>query len=322
MLQHLRTRFLSFEAKLSKSEDYWTSAAELANYDFTFAERIGWKWDTVIAELQARGWTPPTGAIFDYGCGTGIAGRRVVEAWRGAAQKLVLWDRSNAAMQFARSRASVSFPGLKVEFVDQVPETMVISHVLNELDPLAIEQLIARVAKATVVLWVEPGTAQVSRALIEVRKRLLAQTHGDGSAFRPVAPCPHALDCGMLSAGNERHWCHHFAKVPSFVFQDAGWAKFAKTLEVDLRSIPFSFLVLDRRPAAAEEAAGNSRVIGHPRYYKGFHKVLTCQEEGVLELPLQKRDAPELYKQMKKDPGSLYQWEMQAGKIRGGKRVF
>jgi ribosomal protein RSM22 (predicted rRNA methylase) len=166
--------------------------------------------------------------------------------------------------------------------------------------------------RAEAVLWVEPGTFSASRALIEVRDRLL-------SHFRPVAPCTHALGCGMKSPGNERHWCHHIAKVPGQVFQDAGWGRFSKTLEIDLRSVPFSYLVLDRRPALVGTA---SRVIGEPRHYKGFDKILSCQADGVRELTLQKRDAPELLKEMKKDPGSLYEWDREGEKIRGGKRIF
>ena len=50
--------------------------------------------------------------------------------------------------------------------------------------------------------------------------------------------------------------------------------------------------------------------------------MLSCQADGVNELVLQKRDAPELLKAMKKDPGSLYQWEREGEKIRGGARIF
>ena len=322
-LRRLRNKFLSFEGSSNQSGDYWSSEQELASYDFTFGERIGWKWDTVLAELKARGWSPPPGNYLDYGCGTGVAGRRVVSAWPDQVRTLFLWDRSSSAMQFARKRASASFPALPLEsrVPERAPEVLVISHVLNELDSAGLEKLLALAAKATVILWVEPGTADASRRLIQVRKQLLADVRSKERApFKPIAPCPHALECGLLAAGNERHWCHHFAKVPSAIFQDAGWGRFSKTLEVDLRAIPFSYLVLDRREGATGE--GNTRVIGHPRHYKGFDKVLSCQMEGVQELVLQKRDDPDLHKEMKKDPGSLYQWECEGGKIRGGKRIF
>ena len=318
-LDRLRAGFLE---GAPNSGPYWKSTSDLASYDFTYGERIGWKWDAVIAELKARGWTPPPGNILDFGCGTGVASRRVLDAWP-AAGKLMLWDRSPAAIQFAKKRALGSFPGVPVETWAQnrPPAVLVVSHVLNELPKADLERLIGMAASAQAVLWIEPGTAAVSRALIEVRNRLVGYASHAAKPFRPIAPCTHSLACGMLAAGNERHWCHHFAKVPAAIYQDAGWGRFAKTMEVDLRSIPFSFLVLDRSesPLPGPEEA---RVIGHPRHYKGFDKVLCCRAEAVSELMLQKRDVPELFKEMKKEPGSLYDLTLKGDKIQAGTRIF
>lgn len=321
-LRKLRARFLQFDPRETPSvepdrADYWRSHSELASYDFTFAERIGWKWDTVLAELTTRGWTPPQGTVLDWGCGTGVAGRRVVGAWRDQVRSLLLSDRSAPAQQFAAARARAAFPGLPVHgaATDAVPDLLVISHVINELTPEGLERLLALADKAQAVLWVEPGTAPVSRKLIEIRARMLPH-------FRVIAPCPHDGACGMLTLGNERHWCHHFARIPGYVHTDPGWGRFAQTLEIELSSVPFSFLVLDRRPASVAADPAEARVIGVPRHYKGFAKVLSCQADGVNELVLQKRDAAALLKGMKKAPGSLYRWERDGEKIRGGEQVF
>ncbi|MEI6560606.1 MAG: small ribosomal subunit Rsm22 family protein [Verrucomicrobiota bacterium] len=319
-LRRLRERFLQFEQHSSAEADrtdYWRSHSELASYDFTFGERIGWKWDAVIAELQTRGWTPPEGAVLDWGCGTGIAGRRVAQAWPQQVRTLLLSDRSHPAQHFAAARARATLPGLAVQTAgaDSAPEVLVLSHVINELTPEALERLLVLVARAQTVLWVEPGTHDASRKLSAVREQLLAR-------FRVIAPCTHQAACGMRVPGNERHWCHHFARVPGYVHTDSGWGRFAQTLEIDLSSVPFSCLVLDRRPAVADADSREARVIGVPRHYKGYAKILSCQADGVNELVLQKRDASELLKAMKKDPGSLYQWEREGEKIRGGERIF
>jgi hypothetical protein len=323
-LHRLRGRFLRFdEDGASPGEadsrpdrsDYWTSESDLAGYDFTFAERIGWKWDTVLAELKMRGWTPPAGTVLDWGCGTGVAGRRVAEAWPDAIRELTLWDRSGRARQFAMRRAQAAFPGLTTRTADIVPDLLVISHVLNELSPESLRRLMDLAQQAQAVLWVEPGTSVVSRKLIAVRESLLG-------SFRAIAPCTHANKCGMLALGNERHWCHHFAKIPGHVHTDPGWGRFSATLQIDLSTLPFSFLVLDRRGAVVSEERETSRIIGRARYYKGFAKLLSCQSDGVRELRLSKRDAAELFKEMKKNPGSLYQWEREGEKIRSGVRVF
>jgi hypothetical protein len=321
-LQRLRGRFLRFDEALPDEagsqpdrSDYWRTESGLASYDFTFAERIGWKWDTVLAELKMRGWSPPAGTVLDWGCGTGVAGRRVVEAWPDAIRELILWDRSESARQFAVRRAQAVFPGLAVRTADRVPDLLVISHVLNELSPESLRRLMDLAQQAQAVLWVEPGASVVSRKLIAARESLLGP-------FRVVAPCAHANQCGMLAAGNERHWCHHFARIPGHVHTDSGWGRFSATLQIDLSTLPFSFLVLDRRAPMESQDREASRLIGRARHYKGFAKVLSCQTDGVREFTLSKRDAPELFKELKKCPGSLYQWEREGEKIRNGVRVF
>lgn len=319
-LRKLREGFLSFDATPG-GDDYWRTDRLLASYDATFAERIGWKWDTLLAELQVRGWTPPPGTLLDWGCGTGVAGRRVAAAWPDAFTRLCLSDRSPRAVRFAAGRARAHFPRLTVEpfpadaSSQTGPDLLVISHVLNELAPRSagLERLLARIRSATAVLWVEPGTSATAQRLVELREQLL-------SDFRPVAPCPHALRCGLLSPGNERHWCHHFARIPREIFQDSGWGRFARTMEIDLSTLPFSMLVLDKRPPT--EANGNARVIGEPRLYKGFAKVLACQNGAVDEVMVQKRDASALFKSLRKSPGSLYQWERESDRIREGETIF
>ena len=315
-LRRLRAGFLSFDEQTGAAGDYWQSLRELASYDFTFAERIGWKWDRVLSGLSMLGWIPPQGAVLDWGCGTGVASRRVVRHWPRQFQRLKLWDRSRLALQYAAERSLAELPRMPVECTDgsATAETVIVSHLLNELDDRGLRQLLAVVRQAQAVLWVEPGTHAVSRKLIAVREELM-------DTFRPVAPCVHAGRCGLLTPENAHHWCHHFARPPGEVFHDPGWGKFAQLMEIDLGSVPFAYLVLDRRPAA-ENSPRRSRVIGVPRYYKGHHKILSCEgEEGVLELTLQKRDDGSLFKEMKRDPGSLYEWQREGEKIRSGKRI-
>ena len=103
-LERLRKQFL--EAKPCDGP-YWTSRGELASYDVTFGERIGWKWDAVLDELLMRGWAPSGGTVLDWGCGSGIAGRRVLGRFGPEAfSSLVVWDHSPFATAFARDAAA------------------------------------------------------------------------------------------------------------------------------------------------------------------------------------------------------------------------
>lgn len=308
VLDRLRETFLT-DARTAGP--YWHTVSDLEAYDQTYAERIGWKWDAVLAELRRRGWTPPAGGtVFDWGCGSGVAGRRVLQAF-GAAHfaGLRLHDHSPLAVDYAEHRARRDFPALAVDRADvrflrgdEPIGLLVISHVLNELDEAGRADLAALLARAQSVLWVEPGTHEVGRALSSWRERLQAE------GLHAVAPCTHAAPCGLLAAGNERHWCHHFAEPPPSLFATSDWVRFGQRAGIDLRSLPYSFLVLDRRPVAPP--ADVARILGEPRLYKGYAKLFACSATGVEELTLQKRTAPDLFRQLKKSTGPLfYRWE-------------
>ncbi|MDD2763902.1 MAG: small ribosomal subunit Rsm22 family protein [Opitutaceae bacterium] len=316
-LERLRGLFLSGGAAQGP---YWTSPADLASYDFTYGERIGWKWDAVLQELALRGWKPRATAVLDWGCGGGVAGRRVAR-WLGRDRIAVLrvWDHSGLAVDFATDAARHDFPGIRVEQVtpgflasDEPVGVLVISHVLTELPARELLALRSLAARAEVIIWVEPGTPEVSRALIEVREQLR-------NRFHVIAPCTHQAVCDLLAPDNARHWCHHFAAPPPEIFSDSNWVRFGQRAGIDLRSLPYSFLALERRaPGSAQESAsGLSRVLGEPRVYKGFARVLSCDAAGVTELTLQKRDDPGLFKQFKRPAGAqVYRW------IRAGDKVL
>ena len=306
-LERLRAAFL---AGTAGKDDYWRSESDLASYDATFAQRIGWKWDYVLAELHRRGWSPAPGALLDWGCGSGIAHRAFLDSFGAAGiSELRLLDKSALAMRFAERRAGGRFPQLKVATgLVENPTTLLISHVLTELDPLTIEALADFAATATSVIWVEPGTYEASRALIAVRERLRHK-------LNIIAPCTHQARCGMLAPGNENHWCHHFAAPPPEVFMDANWAKFSEVAGVDLRSLPLSFLVLDRR-SAPSLPAGATRVIGRPRLYKPYALLLGCDESGVREKRITKRAHPETWRLLKRgDADPLQVWRCEGDEI-------
>jgi hypothetical protein len=303
---------------------YWTSPNDLANYDFTYAQRIGWKWDAVLRELKQRGWTPPSGPLLDWGCGSGVAGRRVVEFFGADSfERLRVFDRSALAMEFAAEAARAAFPRLRVEAragsESGAPGTLVISHVLNELDEAGGRALRQVIDRTDAVLWVEPGTHADSRALIVLREALREQ-------FQVIAPCTHQAGCGLLAPDNARHWCHHFAAPPGGIMADSDWVRFAQRAGLDLRSVPYSFLVLERKglrePVPGLLPEGWSRVLGEPRVYKGFSKLLSCQADGVRELELQKRVAPAVHRAFK-DGGApaLWQWKVEGRRIVGQESV-
>lgn len=314
-LDRLRAGFLE---GATAAGAYWKSASDLASYDFTYGERIGWKWDQVLRELKLRGWTPSSRSVFDWGCGSGIAARRVISFF-GADRFDILsvWDHSPVACDFAAEAATKAFPKLDVAQVtpgvlasSEPIGLLVVSHVLNELTPEALASLRAMVARAEAVLWVEPGTHAVSRSLGTLREEFQQQ-------FHVIAPCTHELPCPMFAPGNERHWCHHFAPPPSEIFATSEWVRFGQRAGIDLRSLPYCFLALDRsRPVAAPP--GLSRVIGRPEHFKPYVRLLNCDATGLAELTLLKRTDPALYKQLERTREPLvYRWRRDGYSILG-----
>ena len=318
-LDRLRGGFLSGSAAAGP---YWKAPGDLASYDFTYGERIGWKWDHVLRELRLRGWRPRSRAVFDWGCGSGIAARRAISFFgAGHFDALTVWDHSPLATDFAANAAQREFPTLHVAqatpgllAANEPIGLLLVSHVLNELSPEALAGLRALVSRAEAVLWVEAGTHDVSRALGKLRDELK-------SDFHVVAPCTQQLGCPILTAGNERHWCHFFAPPPSEIFADSQWVKFGQRAGIDLRSLPYAFIALDR--ARPDPRAENlSRVIGRPEHFKPYARVLNCDASGLTELELPRRADPGLFKQLERTKAPLvYRWRREGEKILGGETL-
>jgi Mitochondrial small ribosomal subunit Rsm22 len=321
VLDRLRQHFLRGSAA---EGPYWSTAADLANYDFTYGARIAWKWDHVLRESRLRGWHPAKSVrtVFDWGCGSGVAARRVLTFFGAEAfDALTVWDHSSLACDFAVQAARQSFPSLQVDTATPalLASTdpiglLIVSHVLNELSPVALAELQVLIQRAAAVIWVEPGTRAVSRQL--------ADLHADlRTIFSVVAPCTHAQSCPMLAPENERHWCHFFAPPPAEIFANSHWVKFGQRAGIDLRSLPYAFLALDRTQPK-KSADGYSRVIGRVEHFKPYARLLNCDDTGLQELELAKRADPTLFKQLERSKAPLvYRWQREGAKLLGGEAL-
>ena len=279
LLQELRSDFLS---ERPTRRNYWSSRNVLEHYDLTFGARIRWKWDSVCEELSTR-WALPENLpwILDWGCGTGGALRAFLSNVNvPSGVQCYLSDRSPLAVEVASQKFREDCPGRDVKVIGSgdIPEgsgLVLLSHVQTELldrDALKIRKFLSA---QEAFIWVEPGTPDCSRTLVDLREAFRYQ-------FHCVAPCPHESKCGLVSQKEWRDWCHHFAKVPNEVFQHRGWRKWSEALRIDLRSLPVSYLAMSRSPNGILRPE-EKRVLGRPRHYKGMSKWLMCSEGGVAE---------------------------------------
>ncbi|MCS7013485.1 MAG: small ribosomal subunit Rsm22 family protein [Chloroherpetonaceae bacterium] len=293
-------------------QDYWSTRRLLELYDQTFAQRIAWKWQYVLAELMRLGWKLPDAPLLDWGCGTGIAARVVLRTFSIPQPKLWLYDRSPLAVEVATNKIRQEYPNVSIlpfEAHKSYQGTVLLSHIITELSEEAQQALLTKLREATAVLWVESGDYRASRKLIDVRESLRA-------AFQVVAPCTHQSKCGLLAEKNKVHWCHHFAKPPAEAFTDERWAVFKQKLGIDLSDLPLSYLVLDKRSLSLP-ASGVSRMIGRVRLYKGYALLLVCSADGVAEYRLQERELKEAYRQIKKGKlDTLLRLSVAEGEIR------
>jgi ribosomal protein RSM22 (predicted rRNA methylase) len=146
------------------------------------------------------------------------------------------------------------------------------------------------VLKSALTIWVEPGTYDISRKLLECREFFKDHLH-------ILAPCPQEGACPIAQEKNKQDWCHQFASPPAEVFQSSFWASFSKQLKIDLRSLPVSFLVLAQ--GSAHLARIPNRMIGKAKKYKPYQSVMVCTQTGTLEtVQITKRLHRDLYKNL------------------------
>ncbi len=292
-LEELRHLFL--EDRQHAAAAYWDNTQTLTLYDATFARRIAWKWDAVWNELAELSWSLPAtvDGIIDWGCGSGVASETLLTHFPSTQSlPFFVYDHSAVATSFTTQKLAKNFEVTQI--TQSIPhqnlssKALLVSHVLTELDTKSLSILTELARNCGTVIWVEPGTAACSKKLITVRESLVPEKE-------IVAPCLHQSSCRLEKNPLAKDWCHFFAKPPQSIFHDPNWARFAKTLKIDLRSLPVSYLVAEKstlkRPAPLEEA----RMLGRPRLQKGCAHVCVCRQEKVATEIIQKKTNKDVF---------------------------
>lgn len=296
----------------------WTDAATLDLYHNSFGQRIAWKWRAVLAESTVARLAPVEGPVVDLGCGSGVASLSCHAA--GAVPADSPWhllDRSAVARWYAADRLAEI--GIEAQSDGRVPTgeigTLLVSHVLNELDEKGLDELVEMASRSRRVYVVEPGSRTAATELVALRERLAVECPD----LVPVAPCPHVGACGLRApnvAPNET-WCHHFAEPAPEAFTSAFWRRFSKRLGIDLRDLPMSFLVLAQRDVAHVDQTDDglipARILGRPRVEKGRVRFELCSADGVVEADLLKRTDPVLFRSLREPEAETRAYRVELG---------
>jgi len=293
ILEGLRSRFLRAEEEIAP---YWNSEHELEIYAETLAQRISWKIQSVLSDLKMASWNFAGDSFIDFGCGSGIMSETFLENFEDI-QSVHLFDHSRIATEYAKKRLLEKWPKLRVSTYTEpgaLPGGHFIlgSHFLGELPDKQFSILMSLLELSSGFLIVEAGTKIHSTKLAKLREYFKR-------SYEIIGPCPHSEKCPMLT--QEKHWCHNFAHAPSSVFQDGNWAEFAKRLKIDLRTLPYSFLAMEKNATPQK----SQHHIGRARVYKGYVSTLWCTPEGTLEeKDFSKSKDKADFKRFKKDPSS------------------
>jgi len=227
------------------------------------------------------------GRVLDVGSGPGPLALAALDA--GATGALAI-DRSAAALDVARSLAgagAVTLETARWEPSRPLPDgpfdLVLAGHVLNELygDDLAaraalVEAMLARTAPGGLVVLIEPALRETSRALLQLRDRLVAA----GATVR--APCLYRGGCPALARPTD--WCHAERPwtPPPLVDELAHAAKLHR------ETLKMSYLVL-QAPGAAWPPLPEGRlfrIVSEPLPQKGQHRYVGCGPEGRVPLVL------------------------------------
>ncbi len=254
-----------------------------------------------------------TFSVLDLGCGPGTGALAVLD-WghdRGsvAALSVVAVDRSMTAIHQAESfwnkycrtadltgtslhtcKADVERTGWLKEVQPRAPfDLIILANCLNELhadatDPIMMRsrlviETLALLAPHGTMMIVEPALRETSRALHQVRDRLLQEKR-----CTIYSPCLHENNCPALTKPDD--WCH----------EERAWEPPAMIQEIDEAvgfikdALKFSYLLLrkdgktivERRPAVY-------RVVSELRHLKGEKRAWLCNELGRSEVGRQDR---------------------------------
>ena len=283
-------------------------------------------------------------SVLDLGSGPGTGALAVLDWWHqlamphplsmitvdssGAAlgQAKELWDRYCQAASVTKANLLTHEGDLEQQgWVDQVKgrqefDLIVFANCLNEVyvdakDPIAMRVDLVREALSLLtphgtLMIIEPALRETSRALHQVRDRLLQEKQ-----CSIYSPCLHEKSCPALVKPDD--WCHEErAWDPPEIIQ-----KIDEQVGFIKDALKFSYLLLrkdgrtivDRKPDVY-------RVVSELRELKGEKRAWLCNEQGRQEVGRQDRLASPQNKSLDQwHRGAIVQIEKIVHKERGGK---
>ena len=203
-------------------------------------------------------------SLLDFGAGLGAGSMPYLRHFKQQSHYI---ERSNSAHRIHRNLLSAitktetpktnwNLDAFDVEKINA--KTVIFSYSLTEL-----EKIPAWATRADSLIILEPATRDDGRKLLELRQNLIQQ------GFYMWAPCPHQLECPLLT-NSKTDWCHDriHLEMPDW-FLDI-----EKNLPIKNKTLTFSYLLASRQKPPESDFW---RLTGDMLEEKGKTKQLICR---------------------------------------------
>jgi ribosomal protein RSM22 (predicted rRNA methylase) len=283
-------------------------------------------------------------SVLDLGSGPGTGALAVLDWWRNRESpqplSVISIDSSVVALRQARQLwdryceivkvGGMSLQSYEVDverraWLDQVRgkepfDLIILANCLNEIhndtkDPIEnrtglVTEALSLLAPHGTMMVVEPALRETSRALHQIRDRLLQAKH-----CTVYSPCLHESGCPALAKPDD--WCHEERvwEPPAVIRQIDEEVGFIKD------ALKFSYLLLRKDGKTITERRPDVyRVVSELRELKGEKRAWLCNEQGRQEVGRQNRLASPLNEAFDQwHRGAIVQIEWVIRKERGGR---
>ena len=237
---------------------------------------------STLSHLQALWPQCSASSLLDLGSGSGAA------SWAACTQfeslhSATLFERDPDLVALGQhlARAAALAPMDKAQWntcslqqaVLPQADLVIASYVLNELtekESTSTARTMWHATKSALVI-VEPGTTACFNHLNHIRSVLI----DEGAHL--LAPCPHATSCPL----SDDDWCHFAQRVPRSTNH-----RLFKRGDLGYEDEKFCYMIFTTQPVQRVKG----RILRHPQRRSGHVHLRVCQEDGIRDIVISRRD--------------------------------
>lgn len=227
--------------------------------------------------------------LIDFGSGSGSASLATFNSFN--LKKITQLERDESMINVGQSLfndlsikniAKYYLFDLAKDEINERADLVISSYVLNELEPNDRLKVIKKMWESSnqYMVIVEPGTPKGSQIIQEVRSLVISL---GGYVF---SPCPHMNECPIA----KDDWCHFSTRVSRSKLHKA-----LKEGDSPFEDEKYSYIIFSKK----EVNRCNARILRHPLIYNGYVSLTVCDQNGIENLKISKKDK-ERYKLARK----------------------